>query len=60
MIYEIIKELKENLLNNIKKYFFKEKIAEEKIIKEQNEFILKILNSKVEELRDYNIKSNKI
>ncbi len=59
-IYEIIKELKENLLNNIKKYFFKEKIAEEKIIKEQNEFILKILNSKIEELRDYNIESNKI
>ena len=59
-IYEIIKELKENLLNNIKKYFFKERIAEEKIIKEQNEFILKILNSKIEELRDYNIESNKI
>lgn len=59
-IYEKFKELKECILFNTKKLFLTKKLINEKQIKERVEFIIMIINERIEDLNNYiNIFSNK-
>ncbi len=49
-IYKKLKELKEETVINIKKCLFSKKIINDKLIKEKNEYIIKMLEEKIDEI----------